>query len=263
MFNTVIKPRVLGTINLHRALEHCPLDFFLMWSSWTAIVGTATQSSYLASCTFMDAFARYRCSLDLPATSLDLNQIFDTGMVGRMEAYTTALTRNGLYGNDQQEFLRYCDAAISPSSSDFTSAYDPLSTAHLLAGIEPTGLRQTAKTHPLHEMPWYHDRRFLSLIKATETLSTESLGSRPKAEIEDGQATPLERIHRKLAQLLYVSMDAIDVQRPIRAYGIDSMIAAELRNWLYVTLAQDVSLFTMLSSDMTVEKLAQSVGQKE
>ena len=94
MFNDVTKPCVGGTINLHNALDGQPLDFFLMWSSWTAIFGTATQSNYLATCSFMDAFARYRRSLGLPATSLDLSQIIATGAIKRVPSYATSLARN-------------------------------------------------------------------------------------------------------------------------------------------------------------------------
>jgi hypothetical protein len=46
--------------------------------------GTATQSNYLASNAFMDAFARYRHKLGLPATSLSLSQVLGVGIVSYM-----------------------------------------------------------------------------------------------------------------------------------------------------------------------------------
>ena len=83
-FYSTIKPRVIGTLNLHEALKNSPLDFFQMWGSWTLMFGTATQSNYLASNAFMDAFARHRHSLGLPATSLALSQILGIGIVSYM-----------------------------------------------------------------------------------------------------------------------------------------------------------------------------------
>ena len=80
-FQATVKPRVIGTLNLHNALKDSPLDFFQMWSSWTVMFGTATQSNYLASNAFMDAFANYRQHLGLPATSLALSQILGIGIV--------------------------------------------------------------------------------------------------------------------------------------------------------------------------------------
>lgn len=83
-FKSTVNPRVVGTLNLHEALKDSPLDFFEMWSSWTAMFGTATQSNYLSSNAFMDAFARHRQSLGLPATSLALSQILGIGIVSYM-----------------------------------------------------------------------------------------------------------------------------------------------------------------------------------
>jgi hypothetical protein len=83
-FNATLKSRVTGTINLHQALLKSPLDFFQMWSSWTLMFGTATQSNYLASNAFMDAFARYRHKLGLPAASLSLSQVLGIGIVSYM-----------------------------------------------------------------------------------------------------------------------------------------------------------------------------------
>lgn len=83
-FYTTVRPRVLGTLNLHEALKDASLDFFMMWSSWTVMFGTATQSNYLSSNAFMDAFARHRHSLGLPATSLSLSQVLGIGIVSYM-----------------------------------------------------------------------------------------------------------------------------------------------------------------------------------
>lgn len=43
-FNATMRPRVFGTQNLHHPTRTQPLDFFLMWSSWTALFGTATKT---------------------------------------------------------------------------------------------------------------------------------------------------------------------------------------------------------------------------
>ena len=83
-FHSTLRPRVIGTLNLHEALKDSPLDFFQMWSSWTVMFGTATQSNYLASSAFMDAFARHRQSQNLPATSLALSQVLGIGIVSYM-----------------------------------------------------------------------------------------------------------------------------------------------------------------------------------
>jgi len=52
-----------------------------------------------------------------------------------------------------------------------------------------------------------------------------------------------------------VSIDDIDITKPISRYGIDSMVAAELRNWLFANFAKDVPLAYMLDVDTSVLKL--------
>ena len=275
-FDSTVKPRVIGTINLHKAVEHSPLDFFLMWSSWTAIFGTATQTNYIASCSFLDAFARHRRSLGLPATSLSLSRIGNVGAIARRAGYANALARNGIYGNSEWEFLQYCEAALGgqqePSTKQASQfSYDGLSTAHLLAGIDPTGLADLSKTHPLKDMGWYRDLRFSNLLQAVELLSSHETTSVQVSDDAEG-GKPVDRIRAKAAQLLYVDVDSIDVKRAIAEYGIDSMIAAELRNWMLEAFGttgggaeggldgEKVSMFGILSHGMTIARIAENLG---
>lgn len=260
MFNTTVRPRTTGMINLHHALHDSPLDFFMMWSSWTAIFGTATQANYLASCSFMDAFARHRHRLGLSATSLSLSPISNVGAVGRNPLYVKALTRNGLYSSDEDDFLQYCESAIDSGLAGCQWDYDPLAKSHLLVGIEPTALDKLHKTYPLNDMGWYNDSRFSNLVQAIDNLSSSEIDSLTIASNEDEGDEAIHRIYRKAAQLLYISEDIIDTTLPINEYGIDSMIAAELRNWLFATFATDVSLFSLLSPSMTIERLASEVS---
>lgn len=123
MFEATIKPRVNGTRNLHQATLQSPLDFFLTWSSWTAIFGNATQANYLASCTYMDAFARYRKSLARPATSLSLSRIgnLEQWAHGLNAQYANTIERSGFYGTNEADILGYCASAIDALTSGFAS----------------------------------------------------------------------------------------------------------------------------------------------
>jgi hypothetical protein len=61
-WHTGIDPKVQGTWNIHNAIKgkDSELNFFLMSSSMSRSVGTATESSYCAANYFLDVFARYR-----------------------------------------------------------------------------------------------------------------------------------------------------------------------------------------------------------
>lgn len=172
---------------------------------------------------------------------------------------------NGFYGNNEDEFLQYCEAALCPPPPlPSTSSHDPQNIAHLLVGIEPSGLIEVSKTYPLREMPWSRDPRFANLIQATRHLSSLSAtcsgGEGTEAGVDEEQGSVADRIRTKVSRLLYVSVDEVDEETAISVYGIDSMIAAELRDWLFATWGRDVPLVQLLGSGMTVRRLAEEVG---
>ena len=168
------------------------------------------------------------------------------------------MIRNGFYGNDEEEFLQFCEAGVCPPT-DITTAHDFASRAHLLVGIEPAGLKTVDKKYPIHEMPWSRDPRFANLVQATHLLSAGDVGGEAHDRGETG--TPIERIRLKISRLLYVPLEDVDTETAINMYGIDSMIAAELRNWLFATIGVDVSLLNLLSPTMTIRKLADGIGE--
>jgi acyl transferase domain-containing protein len=56
----VMRPKIGGAWNLHRATSELALDFFVFFSSAAALLGTAGQGNYAAANAFMDALADAR-----------------------------------------------------------------------------------------------------------------------------------------------------------------------------------------------------------
>lgn len=258
-FNATMQPRVIGTMNLHRALQKTPLDLFMLWSSWTTLLGSASQSNYMASNSFMDAFGRHRKALGMPATSLSLGQILDIGIVSHTPEYQENLHRMGLYGNSEDEFLSYCDAAVATSLASQPDAV--YTNGHLLAGMAPTGLSLQRDRYPIREMSWRYDPRFSLLTSAVERSASDSTNTVVLVADDDPAESLLDRIHKRVGRLLYMAKEDIHVTQPMKSYGIDSMVAAELRNWLFSVSKVDVSLLNMLHPSMTIEKLAKLAAQ--
>ena len=76
-----VQPKVDGAKNLHSALEGSNLDFFIMFSSISYVVGQAGQANYAAANAYLAAFAQYRHSLGLPASVLNVAVMGDVGYV--------------------------------------------------------------------------------------------------------------------------------------------------------------------------------------
>src|SRR5262249_8975679 len=63
--------KVSGTWLLHKVSLSQPLDFFVLFSSTTALFGAQGLAHYAAANTFMNAVAHYRSGIGLPALSVD------------------------------------------------------------------------------------------------------------------------------------------------------------------------------------------------
>ncbi len=87
-----LRPKLQGTWVLHELTKQMPLDFFVLFSSTTALLGSHGLAHYAAANQFLDSFAHYRRALGLPALSLNW------GLWERMERFSIA---------QQNEVLRF------------------------------------------------------------------------------------------------------------------------------------------------------------
>lgn len=58
-FSSVLNPKIVGTINIYQILEKQPLEFFIMLSSMTSVVGNMGQGNYASANYFLNIFANY------------------------------------------------------------------------------------------------------------------------------------------------------------------------------------------------------------
>ncbi|MFK7967131.1 MAG: SDR family NAD(P)-dependent oxidoreductase, partial [Burkholderiaceae bacterium] len=122
--NVVLRPKLTGTLNLHRATLEQPLEFFLMSSSAAAAIGSAGQGNYAAANSCLGAIARYRQNLGLPATAIAFGPWNSLGMTAAMDAAATrrmsALGWNPIRGEtadslwDDLTLLEAPEAAVLP-----------------------------------------------------------------------------------------------------------------------------------------------------
>ncbi|MCR9142860.1 MAG: type I polyketide synthase [bacterium] len=82
----VLAPKVEGSWNLHQATRQRELDFFVMFSSVSALTGSPGQSNYAAANAFMDGLAVYRRANGLPAVSIAWGPWADVGMAANISA---------------------------------------------------------------------------------------------------------------------------------------------------------------------------------
>jgi len=79
-FIKVFSPKIFGSWNLHSVTRDIPLDFFVMFSSSTAITGNRGQGNYAAANAFMDGLADYRRAKGLASASISWGPWGSVGM---------------------------------------------------------------------------------------------------------------------------------------------------------------------------------------
>ena len=94
----VLAPKVAGTINLDRAIGDGALEFFVLFSSISAVLGSAGQTDYAAANGFMDGFAaarevRRRAGLVQGRTIAIAWPLWADGSMNMDEASRTLMTR--------------------------------------------------------------------------------------------------------------------------------------------------------------------------
>ena len=87
-FRALFKAKIDGAWLLHDILKQQPLDFFVLFSSASAVLSSPRLGPYAASNAFLDALADYRGSIGLPALSVNWGVWSDAGMATRSAAST-------------------------------------------------------------------------------------------------------------------------------------------------------------------------------
>ena len=112
-FVQALAPKVLGAWNLHILTAGQPLDFFILFSSISALLGTPGQVNYAAGNAFLDALARYRHTQGLPALSINWGPWSEIGLASTQTVRGQRLWQQGLMSLSPSQGLDAMSFAMS------------------------------------------------------------------------------------------------------------------------------------------------------
>ena len=251
-YNAVMRPKVQGAWNLHHCLSTQPLSFFILLSSISGIAGTRGQATYAASSTFLDAFAQYRTARGLPASSIDLGVVADVGYVAENMDRQAQITANA---NDQvleKEYHALLKAAICqrPEGADHRQtitgcklAQPGQSKASWVSGDPIWALlaRGAASSASAHEQTDGHGSQ-VNIGKALAAVTS----------VEEGTQIVCDAIITKVASIGSIPIEEINTAKPMVSYGLDSLVAIELRNWLARAMEASVPMLKLLGGSSLI-----------
>lgn len=256
------QPKVVGALNLHSVLVDTPLDFFIMTSSVSGILGTPGQSNYAAANAYLDALARHRKSGNSAATSVVLPMVLGVGVVAENTEIEDGLKRKGMYGIDEEHLLQSFEAGII--SNTLANVPD-----HVVIGLDPSKLQQAVNDPTVTDAFWTEDSRFSHVVHSISSSAEDSSSGASKSILTNLKAAPSpaeaialinDHFVDKLSRMLMLNPDDVDPEvGSISSYGIDSMIGAELRNWIFKEFKMDMPFQQLLGPTLTITKFADRV----
>ncbi|KAM4054373.1 KR domain-containing protein [Hirsutella rhossiliensis] len=258
-----IRPKAAGSWNLHKLLpKH--LDFFLMLSSVSGVIGSASQSNYAAGNAFQDALAHHRRSLGLRANALDLSVIHEMGYVEENRQSFKLGHALDYTGLDSKRLLAVIDTVLSQSSTQTVPA-------QLVLGLGTGGIERTFKSQaPGDDFWWLRSSPQLSYLlrvdaadsdTATGATNMSSHQERLRSAKSTDEAAELVQsmVVAKLSRIIMRPEADIDRAATMQQYGLDSLVASELRNWLNKELDCHVSILELLDSRSIADLCAKIV----
>ncbi|KAF4957252.1 hypothetical protein F66182_18339, partial [Fusarium sp. NRRL 66182] len=276
-WSTVIKPKANGTCNLHEALQHTKLDFFVILGSVSGTFGLAHQANYSAANTFQDAFVQYRHAQGLPASVLNIGAMADVGYVSENRGVEDYLRGAGMPFMSEADFFECVHLSIRqqfPVEASFWATRGGqgiYNRSQLTLGIRST----KPMDDPSNRVLWKHDRR-ADIYRNIEAARFENGTDGGDGGNEDKIASFIAQVQTNtsvldepetvvfltyeigvnICNLMLQPLEELDVAKALVTLGVDSLVIVEIRNWLRQRLQIEASTLEILNGG-TIETLGQ------
>ncbi|MFZ1084724.1 MAG: SDR family NAD(P)-dependent oxidoreductase [Terracidiphilus sp.] len=230
-FRRVVAGKAAGAWLLHKNTLDMDLQFFVLFSSISALVGNAGQANYAAANTFLDALAHHRQSMGLIATSINWGAIADIGMAAENKVVEAHLARLGINLIAPRDAM----AALSLAVRD----------SHPQIGFMDVDWDVWRRSHPSTAA----SPKFASIIKERDTADLDSSTSLRSILLK---ASPNERteiagraVAGLVSEIMRIPVDKIDLNIPLMDMGIDSLMAVELQAGIQTKFGIECSILQL------------------
>ncbi|MCP3682244.1 MAG: SDR family NAD(P)-dependent oxidoreductase, partial [bacterium] len=218
---SILAPKVYGTVYLDEATKGENLSFFVMFSSMTSVFGNAGQSDYAYANSFMDNFAEVRETLRVEkkrtGKTLSINwPLWREGGMGVDEETEKFMQKTmGIKALSTEEGLQAFAKGLSFDGTQFVVVEGDGNKLRLALGfIEASRLRRGGSDK----------------VKAKRILGPDIHEQEVKADRGD----ILRKIQKDLvgivSDILSVSEEDIDLEDDMQEYGFDSISLTEFAN---------------------------------
>ncbi|MFN8008645.1 MAG: SDR family NAD(P)-dependent oxidoreductase [Terriglobia bacterium] len=247
--HVVLKPKVTGGWLLHKILSDSPLDFFVLFSSASALLSSPLLASYAAANAFLDELAHWRNAQNLPALSINWGLWAQVGMGADFSE--TARSTTDLQGV----------ATIAPKKG-LEALEQLLLQREAQVGVIPINWVRWGKLYPaLANSPYLFDLvgqpNNENSPSAKEDWSSLRLSTDPAQQRKAVQSY----LAKQVAAVLGLDVVTLQINEPITNFGLDSLMAVELKNRIELDLGLVVPMVKFLQGP-SIESLTSQLTEE-
>ena len=239
-FQSILRPKILGALALHRVFAERELDLFVLFSSIASVVVSDGQGAYASANAFLDAFAHWRQASGRGGLSINWGPWGEVGMAADLN----------LIG-----FFR------SRGFFAMTTAQGLDAFGSLLGGRTPQAVVVAADWRSVATNGFHGNTppAYLRDLVAESALIDESGGENSDNEQEDflleyitisdltQRRQALQRhLARQACHVLRVDTERLGHDDALNTMGLDSMMAMELKNRIERSLGTTVAVVELL-----------------
>ena len=216
-FVSVMAPKVEGTWHTHELCKGADLDFYVLFSSVTSILGNPGQANYGAANAFMDAFSVFRRSQGLKALSINWGPWSQVGMAANIVGADKYWQNSGF-------------GLISPGMG--LDAYADIMNMSGAVLVQPMRWKQLIETRGA--APLILDVAPKSAMGAQGPAGDSALAKAlASVDASDRDAVLRDEIKTIIAGVLGLpDGSAVGTKTPFNEMGLDSLMSVDLRTEL-------------------------------
>jgi acyl transferase domain-containing protein/NADPH:quinone reductase-like Zn-dependent oxidoreductase/NAD(P)-dependent dehydrogenase (short-subunit alcohol dehydrogenase family)/acyl carrier protein len=248
----VMAPKTYGAWLLHQWTRDMDLDCFIMFSSFSSIIGNPAQGNYGAANAFLDSLSHHRRSLGLPALTVNWGALGGEGYVARNQRVAEFLARQGTAELSPGEVTVLLESFLKKGSSQVIAIrVDWAKWGQFFRGLQE---------NPLLE------RIFSSVEGRAPRGATGDWRLKiASAAPEDREAIIGQAVREMVGSVLRVMPDALRDDQPLTDIGLDSLMGVEIENSLESSLGVALppsSLMRARTIGQIVTLIAEHLGAK-
>jgi len=242
--------KTIGTWNLHSWTQDNPVDFMVLFSSVSAVLGTAGQANYGAANSFMDGFAAYRNSLGQRTLSINWGAFDGSGMAAQLG---DMMRSQGVHLLPTQRSLAlmgdFLDRGLERVTL-FRANWDRFGSvlSSLMSGdlqfklIDKLADLASGQSDGADEQ---------TLAIKEELASLDAISMRPRLQ---------QYFAQQLSEIMGIAPEEIDTGSSLTTLGMDSLMAMELGNKMQTALGIEMPMSIYLQGP-TIDRLVDFVVQ--